>query len=374
MTGEIKNSGTRDAETVRDVNEAIGDRPFVTVVMPCLNEEKYIEECMQSLLAQDYPTTHLEVLVADGRSSDRTRAIVERISSEHPFIRLVDNPDRIQAAGLNRAILVARGDIVIRMDVHADYAPNFISSCVEVLAETGADNCGGAARIKTRNWFQKALDAALDSPLGVGGSKYRNPDNEGFVDTVFPGAFRRSIFEKVGLFDWKAITNEDAEINQRINDSGGKVFLSKKVVVYYYPRDSYKGLAKQYFKYGQGRARTFLKHKKLMNVRPMIPFFFTVGGAGLLLTSAIQPLTPFAFGAYGLGTFAEALRVGRRAGVALIPVVWSIFPVLHVSHGTGFAVGLVRYGLNPDWEEPTKLAPRAELAPAIHGPSSTEIG
>jgi cellulose synthase/poly-beta-1,6-N-acetylglucosamine synthase-like glycosyltransferase len=331
------------------------EMPFVSIVMPCLDEEAYIEDTLRSVFAQDYPQDRVEILVADGMSMDRTREILDRLTKEDPRVHVIDNPDRIQAAGMNAAIRASKGDVIVRMDVHADYAPDFLRRCVEVLDETGADNVGGAARTRAKSWFQKALCAALDSPLGVGGSAYRNPDNEGFVDTVFPGAFRRNVFETVGLFDAHAITNEDAEINQRIHDHGGKVFLSKKIIVHYFPRDSFQSLAKQYFKYGKGRARTLLKHRKLLTVRPAIPFAMVVGGAALLLTSAWQPVTPFAFGAYALGTAVEAVRVGRKAGALAVPIVWAIFPVLHVSHGVGFAVGLATYLVSPDWEEPELL-------------------
>src|SRR5262249_22960891 len=148
----------------------------------------------------------------------------------------------------------------------------------------------------------------------------------------------------------------DAELNQRIVEAGGKVFQSKDVVVFYYPRGSFKALAKQYFKYGKGRARTLLKHKKFLSVRPAVPFLATLTGLGLLATSPWQPVTPFAFGGYALGTLVEAIRVGRKAGLAAIPIVWAIFPVLHASHGTGFAVGLVEYAIKRDWpKEPERL-------------------
>jgi glycosyltransferase involved in cell wall biosynthesis len=324
--------------------------------MPCLNEEGYIEDCIRCVQDQDYPRDRIEILVADGGSIDATREILARLANDDARIKVIDNPDRIQAAGLNRVIKRARGEIVIRMDVHAEYAKDFVRKCVEVLDKTGADNVGGAARAKAKTWFQKALCAALDSPLAVGGSKYRDADNEGFVESVFPGAFRRTVFERFGLFDSRAVTNEDAEINQRINENGGKVFLSREIVVHYYPRDSFKGLAKQYFKYGQGRARTLLKHGKFLSLRPAIPFFMVAGEALLLATSALHPFSSWTLGAYALATGAEAIRVGRHAGLGAIPIVWAIFPVLHVSHGVGFAAGLVKYKLSPDWRaEPERL-------------------
>ncbi|MBK8256081.1 MAG: glycosyltransferase family 2 protein [Polyangiaceae bacterium] len=332
--------------------------PFVTIAMPCLNEEAYIEACVRTVAAQDYPKDRMEILIADGGSTDRTREILKTLAEEDPRIFVIDNPDKIQAAGMNEIIRQSKGKMIVRMDVHCEYASDYLSQCIAALERSGADNAGGAQRAKARSLFQKALCAALESPLGVGGAAYRSPENEGYVDTVFLGAFRRRVFETVGMYDPKAITNEDAELNQRILDAGGKVFLSKDVVVHYFPRDSFYKLAQQYYKYGRGRARTLLKLGKFLSVRPALPFLMVVSGAGLLLTSPFQPITPFAFGAYALATGVEAVRVGRKAGLSAIPVVWGIFPTLHVSHGIGFAAGLIKYGLNPDWSEPEILTPQ----------------
>ncbi len=340
--------------------------PFVTIAMPCLNEERYIEFCLRSVMAQDYPKARMEILVADGMSIDATREIIGRLSHEDGRIRMIDNPDKIQAAGMNRMIRASKGDVIVRMDVHCEYAQDYVSRCIEALEKSGADNAGGAQRARARTLFQKALCAALDSPLGVGGARYRSVDNEGFVDTVFLGAFRRTVFVRIGMYDAKAITNEDAELNQRIIEAGGKVYQSKDVVAHYYPRASFAALAKQYYKYGKGRARTLLKHRKFLSLRPAIPFVGLLGSTGLLATSHLQPLTPFAFGGYAIATLAEAIRVGRKAGALAVPIVWGIFPVLHVSHGTGFAVGLVEYAIKRDWpREAEKLdgeGDEAELA------------
>lgn len=335
--------------------------PFVTIAMPCLNEEVHIEACIRSVAAQDYPRDRMEILVADGGSSDSTRSILAHLAEEDPRIVVIDNPDRIQAAGLNEIIRRSKGDVIVRMDVHCEYAKDYVSKAIEALERTGADNVGGAQRARGLSLFQRALCAALESRLGVGGAAYRSPDNEGFVDTVFLGAFRRRVFETAGLYDPKAITNEDAELNQRILAAGGKVYLSKDVVVHYFPRDSFTKLAQQYFKYGRGRARTLLKLGKFPSLRPALPFLMVVSGAALLATSPVQPVTPFAFGAYALATGVEAVRVGRKAGWAAVPIVWGIFPTLHVSHGLGFAVGLVKYGLSPDWEEVEHLSPLRDL-------------
>ncbi len=328
------------------------DSVFVTVAIPCLNEARHIEACIGDVLAQDYPAGSVEILVGDGRSTDRTREILARLEAEHPGrVRMIDNPERLQAVAMNRMLAEARGEVVIRMDVHARYAPDYIRQCVAVLAETGAANVGGAQRARPETWFQRALCAALDSPLAVGGARYRSADAEGFVDTVFLGAFMKEVVKAVGGYDPKAITNEDAELNQRILASGGKIFLSRKIVVHYFPRDSFRSLARQYFKYGQGRARTLMKHRTFPTPRPAIPFAMVSAGAALLLNPAWRKAAPFAFGAYGACVTVEALRVSARHGWSLAPAVAAIFPVLHVSHGVGFGLGLVHYARHPDWPE-----------------------
>ena len=328
--------------------------PVVTIAVPCFNEERYIEAFLADVFDQDYPAESIEVLIGDGMSTDRTRAILARVAADRPgVVRVIDNPKRLQAAAMNAMIAAARGDIVVRMDVHARYAKDFVRQCVEVLAETGAQNVGGPARPAATSWFQRAVCAALESKLAVGNSSYRDLGAEGWVETVFPGAFPRAVFEVVGGFDANAITNEDAELNQRIHEAGGRVYLSQRIVVHYFPRDSYRGLAKQYFSYGKGRARTLLKHGRLLSVRPMLPFLLVVGGTALLVTSPWQPLLPFALGIYGAAITVEGVRVARKHGLHLAPVVASIFPVLHVCHGLGFGAGLIRYLRSPDW-------PRAE--------------
>lgn len=336
--------------------------PFVTIAVPCFNEERYIETFLDDVFEQDYPSSSIEVLIGDGMSTDKTREILARIAERQPGrVRVIDNPKRLQAAAMNQMIAAAKGDVIVRLDVHARYAKDFVRQCVSVLEETGAQNVGGPARPAAEKWFQRAVCAALESKLAVGNSAYRNLDAEGWVETVFPGAFPRGVFDVVGGFDPNAVTNEDAELNQRIHEAGGKVYLSQKIVVHYFPRDSYRGLAKQYFKYGQGRARTMLKHGGLPTLRPMMPFFLVVSGTTLLVTSPWQPFLLPALGLYGAASIVEALRVSRKHGLHLAPVVASIFPVLHVSHGVGFASGLLKYLRRPDWER-AKDAPKRTFA------------
>ena len=339
--------------------------PRVTIAMPAYNEERYIEACIASVQAQDYPRDHIEILIADGRSTDQTREIIARLTTVDPRIRVIDNPARLQAAGLGLLVKQATGEIFVRMDVHCEYAPDYVRKCVETLERTGADNVGGAQRAKAKTFFQRALCAVLTSPLGVGGAKYRSADAEGFVDTVFLGAFRRRVFESVGLWDPGAITNEDAELNQRILDSGGQIYLSRDIVVHYFPRDSFQTLAKQYYKYGRGRARTLLKLGSFPNLRPVMPFAMVVGATALIALPPLWPLAPVAFATYALATGAEAVRVGGALGPAALPTVWAMFPVLHASHGVGFAAGLVQYLRKPDWATEAERVPRKVTLRAV---------
>lgn len=321
--------------------------PLVTVGMPCLNEARFIEACVRSVQAQTYPRDRIEILVADGGSTDGTRDILARLAREDPRIRILDNPEGIQAVGMNRIIAQARGEALVRMDVHAEYAPTYIERCIAVLEKTGADNVGGAQRCRGRTLFQEAVCAALQSPLGVGGAAYRDPNREGFVDTVFLGAFRREAFERIGPYDPKAITNEDAEVNQRLVQAGGRIYLSPEIEVFYSPRESFPALARQYYRYGRGRARTLLKHRRLLKLRPAVPFLALVCAVALL---AIAPRWALGAGAlYAVLAGLEALRVGRGLPAAGVALVWLVFPVLQASQGVGFGVGLVRYVLRPDW-------------------------
>jgi len=327
----------------------------VTIAMPCLNEARFIEGCLRSVQAQTYPADRIEILVADGGSTDGTRGVLGRLAAEDARIRVIDNPQRIQAAGLNRVIRASSGAVVVRMDVHAEYAPDYVEKCVEALARTGADNVGGAQRCAAHTPFQQAVCAALGSPLGMGGAAYRDPSREGYVDTVFLGAFRRDVFDRIGLYDEGAVTNEDAEINQRLVQAGGRIYLSRDIHVRYFPRETLPALARQYYCYGFGRARTLLKHRRVLKLRPVLPFLALVGGVALLLVSLRWAIAAAAL--YASATLVEAIRVARHLPVAGIAIAWLVFPILQLSQAVGFGVGLAA--------QAGRLG-RTQARPAIH--------
>ncbi len=345
------------------VLRTLAERPFCSIVIPCYNEADHIEQAVRAAAGQRYPSERMEIFVVDGRSTDRTREIVRALAAEDPRIVLLDNPQRIQAAAMNLAIKRSRGDVIVRLDAHADYDPGYVAASVAALRRTGALNVGGAMRPRGRTTFQRALCLALESPLGVGGSACRDPQHEGYVESVWCGSFRREAFELAGLFDLEARTNEDAELNQRILERGGRIYQSRGVVGYYYPRASFGALFRQYYHYGAGRARTIHKRGRPPSIRPLVPFAAVSGFVVLVIAASIWPpavpVLVAALGVYGLLVVAEAARAAGRRNGQIFPMVAAIFPVLHLAHGLGFAVGLALYA-DPRARdaEPERLAAR----------------
>lgn len=329
----------------------MSEQPLVTIAMPCLNEAPFIEACLRSVQAQTYPRDRTEILIADGGSTDGTLGILERLVREDGRIRVLDNPDRVQAAGLNRVLQAARGEVIVRMDVHCEYATDYVEKCIEVLDRTGADNVGGAARCRGTTAFQQAVCAALRSPLGAGGAPHWDAGTEGFVQTVPFGAFRREVFARIGPWDPAALTNEDAELNQRLVAAGGRIYLSPEIVFHYAPRASLRALARQYYRYGRGRARTLLKHRRFLTIRPALPFVAVSTGIVLIAALPWTPAPLYLAGIASLALTLEAIRIGSSAGPGRVARVLAILPTIIVAHGVGFGAGLLRYLLAADWQE-----------------------
>jgi succinoglycan biosynthesis protein ExoA len=341
----------------------LAKEPFVSIVIPCYQEEEFIEGVVRKAAQQCYPPEKIEIFVVDGGSNDKTCEIVQAIAAEDPRITLLHNPARLQAPAMNLAIVQSRGDVIVRMDAHADYDENYIAAAVSALRRTGALNVGGAVRLRAKTPFQKALCVALESPLGVGGSGAWNAARTGFVESVWGGAFRRQTFELVGLYDPAARTNEDAELCQRIIEKGGRVYQCRHVINHYYPRKSFGALIRQYFAYGLGRARTFCRHGRLLSARPMVPFamlmVFSMLAVIAIFEPAVLPILGGAVAFYAVIVVAEALRAAYRSDVWLFPRVMLIFPLMHFAHGCGFAAGLLRFaGRMSNEVEPERLMGR----------------
>lgn len=238
-----------------------------------LNEEEHIERVVSKFLDTEYPNL-IEILVADGRSKDSTREIVGLLSKKDPRVKLIENPEKYQSFGLNRMIEAAKGEVFLRADGHCFYQDDYVEKCIEVLLETGAKNVGGAQRYKAGNYVQAGIALAVKSFLGNGGAKYMQEDYEGYADTVFLGCFWTKDLRDVGGFNTKNITNQDSELNLRLIEKFGEcIYVSPEIKSWYFPRDSFGKLFKQYFRYGRGRFLTKVLHPKSSPVRGMVPFF-----------------------------------------------------------------------------------------------------
>ena len=222
----------------------------VSIIVPCRNERDSIEACVTSILNQLAPAGGFEVIVADGMSNDGTRDILKKISCRDPRVRVIENAERIVSTGLNRAIQHARGTVIIRMDAHTEYAPDYVRQCLDVLEQTGADCVGGPWVARGEGVAARAIAAAFQSPFAVGGAKGHDPNYEGIVDTVYLGCWRRKTFDRIGFFDVELVRNQDDELNLRLTRAGGKIWQSPKIMSWYTPRSSFKNLFMQYSQYG----------------------------------------------------------------------------------------------------------------------------
>lgn len=262
--------------------------PFVSIVMPALNEEGYIEACIRSLLPAD-GTVDYELLVMDGGSRDATVRIVERMAAVNPRIKVMNNPRRIQSAAVNIAAETCdlRSEILLRADCHALYPPGFVAACAKTLHETQSASVVVSMRAIGRSPLQKAIAAAQNSRMGNGGSRHRQASASGYVEHGHHAAFDRAQYLKLGGYDERAPYNEDAEFDARLVRAGGRIYLDGRLTIDYFPRATFAGLARQYFRHGWGRANTILKHAMRPRLRQSLPVLVLLAS---LLSLAAWPI------------------------------------------------------------------------------------
>jgi succinoglycan biosynthesis protein ExoA len=321
--------------------------PFVSIVLPCRNEQGYIQACLASILQQEPPAGGFEILVADGMSTDGTREYLQQIATERPQIRVLDNPGRIVSTGLNAAIKAARGEIIVRMDAHTVYAPDYMRQCLAVLNETGADNVGGPMRTTAKSFMERAIRAVFHSAFAVGGALSHQAAYEGYVDTVIYGCWKKAVFERIGYFDEELVRNQDDEHNLRLLRSGGKVYQSTRIRSWYHVRGSLKTLFRQYMQYGYWKVLVIRKHQMPASMRHLVPGTFV---ALLCLLAACGLFWPPAlWGALGLGilyaatALAAAVVVAARTGWTLLPVLPVVIACFHFGYGYGFLRGILDF-------------------------------
>ena len=326
-------------------------RPRVSIVMPCRNEAAYIGACLDSVLATDYPLDRVEVLVADGRSDDGTREIVERCAARNPCVRLLDNPARITPAALNAAIRVATGDVIIRMDAHGVYPRDYVPRLVSALEETGADNVGGVVVTLPADTSPtaRAIALAFSHPLGVGNAYFRiGVAGPRWVDTVPYGCFRRELFDRVGMFDEEMVRNQDDEFNLRVIGFGGRILLVPDVVSCYYARRSLGAVGRMFYQYAYFKPLVVRKAERI-TTRQLVPPLFV---SSLIATAVLGIWVPEAWevlagiaGAYVALVLTGAALAVRKHGFRCAVMLAAVFSVMHVSYGVGYLRGILDHWL-----------------------------
>jgi succinoglycan biosynthesis protein ExoA len=245
----------------------------VLVVIPALNEAEHIESCVRSLMSGDARLRAVAMVVADGGSRDRTREIVLGLQDEFPNLRLLDNPEKLQSAAVNRAAREASAgrSVLVRCDAHAIYPDNYVMRVADSLVHHGVASLVVPMDAVGTSCFQRANAWIVDTPLGSGGSAHRGGRTSNYVDHGHHAGFDLKTFLGLGGYDATFSHNEDAEYDARVRKAGGRIFLDADIRLSYLPRATVGGLARQYFNYGKGRARTLMKHGERPKLRQLIP-------------------------------------------------------------------------------------------------------
>lgn len=323
--------------------------PIVSIILPVQNESSYLARCLRAVLSQDYPLEKLEVIIADGMSTDATREIIHSLQSKHTNLRLIDNPRKAVPNALNLAFTESRGEIVVRVDGHCEIEKDYISRCVEFIQQNEVDGVGGYVETTSHHAVGKVIALAMGSFFGVGGSAFRTKQDKTMTtDTIAFPAYTRSIIERAGPFDEEMICNEDDEYNHRLRKIGAKIVLCQDIRSKYYCRNSFSSLWRQYFRYGFWKVRLLQKHPFQMKWRHFVPAIFISVLLLMGILSLFFPLAIYLFGVvagiYLLVNLAVSYWLTLNCPVTkkhLLPIV---FMILHFSYGIGFLAGLLNFG------------------------------
>ena len=319
----------------------VPDRPLVSIVIPCLNEERYIVPLLDSLAAQDYGPDGIEVIVADGGSTDETRALVRGYVSPFARLDLVDNPKRITVGGLNAGMDAARGDCWIIIGAHSHVQVDFVRASVEALKRTGAACVGGPIKTIGEGAIGKAIAAAMSSPFGVGNAKFRYADEEAEVDTVPFGCYHRRVWEVVGRFDETVDGADEDSYNARLIEAGGRIVLVPTIRSSYFPRRTFKALAKQYWEYGAAKG-TLLSRGRPLQPRHFAPAAMVAGGPVLALLGLFWRRAGRLLKLLSVLYIAGGVFTGRKAAEkagANPALTFCAMATMHATYGAGFIWG-----------------------------------
>jgi glycosyltransferase involved in cell wall biosynthesis len=319
----------------------------VTIIAPMLNEAAHVDDFVGDLAAQDFDG-ELEIFVADGGSKDGSRERLKEGAERNGLdLTVLHNERRIVAPGLNECIRRATGELIVRLDCHSRYPPDYVRRCAEAAEETGAWNVGGIYEPRGESHTERAVACALSSPFGgVNWTRHQNGRSD--ADTVYLGAFRPVAFERAGLFDESLVRNQDDELNLRIRLAGGRIVLDPSIRAVYRPRGSFRGVWKQYREYGFWKIAVMRKHGQVVSARSLAPAVFVSGlgvlGAAALVSPLGRRLLAADVALYGLAAIVFASRETERRGepASLVPTVAAVFPCFHVAYGTGMITGALR--------------------------------
>ena len=308
--------------------------PGVSVILPILNEERDLSDCISAILQQKYDGK-LEVILALGPSVDNTNQIAKSLAQSDSRIKLVENPTGKTAAALNLAIAAASFEIICRIDGHAEISDTYIKAAVEIMHQTGAVNVGGLMNAAATNGFQSVVARAMRSRVGVGASKFHTGGKAGAADTVYLGTFKKSAILQAGGFDEKYIRAQDWELNHRLRLNGGLIWFDPRLVVTYRPRDTFGKLAKQYFEYGRWRRAVSRKHQGTVNYRYLAPpIALVINLLSIILGSLFNTLFFIPVITYLSIIILSSLFIGK--GIYEKITLPSVLITMHVSWGFGF--------------------------------------
>lgn len=322
----------------------------VSIIVPCYNEQGTIGLLLDALRVQTYPSEDMEVVIADGLSTDRTREKIQNFQESHPemTIRVVDNPRRIIPAGLNRAIDASTGEYIVRLDAHSVPSPDYVQRCLEALIEQRGDNVGGIWKIRPggNTWLAQAIAAAAAHPIGVGDARYRLGGKAQAVHTVPFGAYRRTLVDEVGVYDETLLTNEDYEFNVRIRENGRKVWFDPAIQSDYYARATLTDLARQYWRYGFWKARMLRRYPHTMRLRQLLPPTFVFCMVILLILSLLLPIAGWLLvimiGIYSLTLLGagliKSIQIRDMSYILGLPLA---IATMHLSWGSAFLWSLI---------------------------------
>lgn len=311
---------------------------MITVVCPVYNEEKYIKNVLEFFISAK--PDDKELIIVDGGSTDKTLEIISEWTQNHSNIKLLYNKNKYVPYALNMAIKNSEGDPIIRLDAHTSYDDDYFLKILETFEKSNADIVGGPMRKIGKTVFQKAVAYATTSLFGIGDSKIHKTDYNGESDHVYLGAWRRKLFDEIGYFDERLVRNQDDEFHYRARSAGKKIYLSSEIKSYYYPRNTFLKLFKQYFQYGYYKPLVLIKVRSELKIRHLIPAMFSFY---LFLLPVLILLNNFFFIPlliYFILDFIFTLKSKKGFGESFL-IFW-IYPTIHLAYGIGFILGLIK--------------------------------